>query len=121
MDKNLRDEMDANIEQGKAETERIRDDVHTQAEAAKAELDAKADQAEGDVREHFEQVRGEAADELNTADAEANQLGSAVERNRENAEDHLVQMLDKARERENAHEAKGFFDKIKDMFTGGRN
>lgn len=137
MDPNLRDEMDANIEEGKAETEEIRAEVQAQAEEAKADLAAQAEQAEGAVREHFAQVRGDAADELQVASEEANQLGSAVEPGREDLTDRSIQADDQAsapgetgrdtvkeagqrlasQAREKLDEAKGLFDKVKGKLT----
>lgn len=126
MDENLKRDMDRTIERGKAETEEMRAEVLAQSDDARADLDNRAAQAEGEVREHFDEVRGEAAQQL--SEDEASQLGSTVEREREAAEDRLVQMLDAAREREASHEsageriaqeAKGFFASIRNKLTGG--
>jgi F0F1-type ATP synthase membrane subunit b/b' len=119
MDDKLRNDMNDTIEDGKTETDAMRSEVKTRADEARADIDARSDQAEGEVREHFSEVRGEAADELRSGQDEADQLGSSVEREREDAEDRLVQMLDKARDRQDARGSQGFFDRIKSMFTGG--
>src|SRR5690606_29265979 len=59
MDENLKRDMDRTIERGKAETEEMRAEVLAQSDDARADLDNRAAQAEGEVREHFDEVRGE--------------------------------------------------------------
>ncbi len=121
MDNNLKRDMEETIEKGKAETEETRAEIHNRATEAKADIEARADRAEGDVRQHFNEVHSEAQQELHAGATAAQELGSDVEREREAAEDRLVQMLDQARERQQAHESQGILGRIKSIFTGGRD
>lgn len=126
MDSNLRDDMDATIEKGKAQTEATRAEVKAQADQAREDIEARTEEANAVVHEHFGEVR-----------KEAEQLDRPVEREREGTEERLVEMLDDAREREanranapgvgeriahQAHErlddAKGLIGKVKGRIIG---
>lgn len=119
MDDSLKRDIDKTIEDGKAETEEMRAELEARAEEAKSDIDARASEAEGEVRQHFEEVRDEATQELQAGADEAKHLGGTVEREREGAEDRLVEMLDKARERQDASDSQGFLGRIKSIFTRG--
>lgn len=121
MESNLKRQVDETVEKGKAETEEMQADMEARANDAKADIDARTSEAKADVQEHMDEVRGEATRELNEASGAARDIGSSVEHEREEAEERLVQMLDQARERQAENANKGFFDKIKGIFTGGRS